>query len=311
LHQEEKILFSLLKKEIVATMMRSYPGIDPDISHWKGQNLTDFQEDLHIKVNGQLSEKWFYMHMKNENSSLPRVDVLNLLSQYAGYKNWQDFSHKMTGNLTEELKHSGPQNRLRMIFLSLIFVIILIFILIRVFYYRNYNFTFIDSDTREPILNNNLRVELISKDESPVHLTPDERGNVTVRTKKDQLIMVVKVPYYFTDTLIRTLRKSKVTEQISLKADYYALMITYFSNSDINSWEDRRKQLDKVISEDAIIYQFPGNRAGNIMSIYNKWEFIDKITMPSSGLRNLEILDCRYLEGKIAILRFRIMDEIK
>jgi len=55
LHQEEKIIFSLLKKEIAATMMRSYPGIDPDISNWKGQEITDFQEELIKKLNGQLS----------------------------------------------------------------------------------------------------------------------------------------------------------------------------------------------------------------------------------------------------------------
>jgi hypothetical protein len=99
LHHEEKILFSLLKKEIAVNMMQSYPGIDPDISKWKGQEITDFQEDLRIKANGQISEKWFYTHIKGENSSMPRIDVLDLLSQYAGYINWQDFRHKNLANL--------------------------------------------------------------------------------------------------------------------------------------------------------------------------------------------------------------------
>ena len=45
--------------------------------------------------------------------------------------------------------------------------------------------------------------------------------------------------------------------QISLNADYYALMISYFSLSDVNCWEKRREQLDHIISDDIIIYQLP------------------------------------------------------
>ena len=78
--------------------MQSYPGIDPEISNWKGQEITDFQEELIKRVNGQLSEKWFYTHMKGESESLPRIDVLNMLSQYAGYNNWQDFRYKKVGS---------------------------------------------------------------------------------------------------------------------------------------------------------------------------------------------------------------------
>ena len=118
--------------------------------------------------------------------------------------------------------------------------------------------------------------------------------------------MIVRSPYYLTDTVIRTLRKFKHNELINLKADYYALMISYFSQSNVDSWEERREQLARVFSEDAMIYQSPDKRGGNAMAIYNKWEFIDKITMPSSGLRQIEIPDCRYLDGKIVILRFRI-----
>ena len=145
--------------------------------------------------------------------------------------------------------------------------------------------------------------------ESPASYMSDEKGSIIVRTNKSQVSMVVKAPYYLTDTVRRTLRKFNHAEQVSLNADYYALMISYFSQSDVNSWEKRREQLAGIISEDAIIYQFPDKSAGNGMALYNKWEFIDKITMPSSGLRHIEILDCRYLDGKIVILRFRIKAE--
>jgi hypothetical protein len=96
LQQEDKILFELLKKEIAAAMKSIYPGMNPEISEWKGQEIIDFQEDLLNKVNGRLSEKWFYTHFKASNKSLPRIDVLNILSLYAGYTNWDDFKYKHT-----------------------------------------------------------------------------------------------------------------------------------------------------------------------------------------------------------------------
>ena len=290
-------------------MMQSYPGIDPDISKWKGQEITDFQEDLRIKVNGQISEKWFYTHMKAENTSLPRIDVLDLLSQYAGHINWQDFRHKNIGILPPEEKPGKSVSILIKIPLLLITVMTLLFIIIKIINTQNYRFNFIDSDSGEPITDNSLRAELLMGNESPVSLISDENGSITVRTNKSRVSLVVKAPYYITDTVTRTLQKFNHDEQISLHADYYALMVSYFSESNVESWEKRREQLTGIFSEDAIIYQFPENDTRNGMALYNKWEFINKITMPSSGLRQLEILDCRYLNGKITILRFRIKED--
>jgi hypothetical protein len=306
LHQKEKILFSLLKKEIAVTMMQSYPGIDPDISKWKGREITDFQEELRIRVNGQISEKWFYTHMKAENSLLPRIDVLDLLSQYAGYINWQDFRHKNLVNLPEEEKSGRPLNSLLKIPLVFFSVMVLLLIILKLINIQNYRFSFIDADTGEPVTDKNLRAELLMENESPVSLMSDENGEINIKTNKSRVSMIVKAPYYFTDTVTRMLRKFHHNEQISLHADYYALMVGYFSQSNVESWTKRREQLAGIFSEDAIIYQFPDKDKGNGMALYNKWEFIDKITMPSSGLRQIEILDSRYLNGKITVLRFRI-----
>ncbi|MFH1160186.1 MAG: hypothetical protein V1733_04475, partial [bacterium] len=72
-------------------MQQTFPGINPSISEWKGQEIVNFQEELRVKVNGHISEKWFYTHIKSHKGSLPRIDVLNLLSKYAGYSDWDDF----------------------------------------------------------------------------------------------------------------------------------------------------------------------------------------------------------------------------
>ena len=128
---EDNILFSLLKKEVAETLLKSFPGMNPEISEWKGQDITDFQEDLLIKVNGQLSEKWFYTHMKTPNLSLPRIDVLNMLSQYAGYKNWNDFRYKNQEQIASGRGMEKTNNMLIRIPLMFITVMILIFILIK------------------------------------------------------------------------------------------------------------------------------------------------------------------------------------
>jgi hypothetical protein len=207
LHQEEKILFSLLKKEIAATMMHSYRGVDPEISNWKGQEITDFQEELRIKVKGQLSEKWFYTHMKSNNSSLPRIDVLNMLSRYAGHVNWQNFRHKMAGMMPVEGKQGKSLSVLIKIPLLFIIIMALLFIIIKMINTQNYHFTFIDSDTGEPVPDANLRVDLLMDSEHPMHILSDGNGGIMVRTNKDKIRMIVKTPYYLTDTIERTLRK--------------------------------------------------------------------------------------------------------
>ncbi len=311
MHQEEKILLSLLKKEIVATMMQSFPGIDPEISNWKGQNITDFQEDLRIRVNGQLSEKWFYMHMKATNPSLPRIDVLNILSRYAGYNNWQDFRHKKTGKLPLAEKQGKSITNLIRIPLLLVSVMALLFIIILLINTQNYRFTFIDSDTGGPITEDNIQAELFMENESPMNYTSDAEGRITVRTNKSMIRMVVRAPYYLTDTITRTLRKFNRPEQIRLSPDSYSLMINYFSRSDVSAWEKRREQLEKMFNENATIYQLPDKNGKSGIELYNKQEFIDKLTMPSSGLRQIEVLDCRYQNGQIILLRFRLKTEME
>ncbi len=305
LHQEEKILFSLLKREIAAKMMQSYPGADPDISKWKGQVITDFQEDLLIKVKGRLSEKWFYTHFKTFNPSLPRVDLLNMLSKYAGYENWDDFRFKNSDKIHLKRAIGAPDKTPVRIILILLIAVILLGLLSRIKFTSNHSFTFIDADTGEPIRNNRIQVDLIRNNESPVSYFCNENGSLVLRTNENLVKMVVRASYYLEDTIIRVLKKFERVEQIKLRADIYSLLIRYYSQNDAESWMNKRQQLDRMISEDAMIYQVPDQRELTGMEIYNKWEFIDKLTIPSSRLRGIEIINARYQDGKIVILRIR------
>ena len=305
MEQEDKRLYSLLRKEIASAMKKSFPGIDPDVSEWKGQEITDFQEDLLIKVSGRISEKWFYTHMKSSNESLPRIDVLNMLSQYSGYKNWDDFRYRNSERiqLSETIKKT---NRIFLIIPLIIFgLMILLFALYKIINTQNYLFTFIDTDTGEVILNSKIQADLILKDETPVTYISDSTGNIIIRTDQSKIKLAVNAPCYFNDTIIRIIKKFNRHEQVRLKSDPYSLMIQYFSQTNVKAWEKRREQLDKMISENAMICRLTDPKSGPGMELYNKWEFIDKLTMPASSLRHIVIVNSRYEKNQIVILRFK------
>ena len=290
-------------------MQQSYPGINPSVADWKGQEITDFQEDLRIKVNAQISEKWFYTHMKSTHATLPRIDMLNFLSKYAGYANWDDFIFK---NRQKVRVSTAPMNANRYFFLIplLALVIVCIFFgIFKLFNTREYRFTFIDADTHEPISSNSTEVILLPDGESPVPYLVGSDGCFHLKTDKSKIRMVVKSPYYQVDTIVRIVRKLDLNEMVMLKPDDYALMIHYFSMMKVDDWEKRRNRLNEMINDDAMIYQVINDKEAIGMTLYNKQEFIDKLTMPSGSLKNIEILRSQFRNGKIIVLRFRINEK--
>ncbi|MDP2423217.1 MAG: hypothetical protein U1C46_03470 [Bacteroidales bacterium] len=289
-------------------MKHSYPGINPDISDWKGQEITDFQEELRIRAKGQVSEKWFYTHIKAVDPALPRIDVLNLLSKFAGFSNWNDFKFNKSGLIPATLRY----NKYNKVFIAIPFIVIVIMLLLyglfRLFNTREYSFCFYDVDTKEPVINSSIEVLLLSDDESPASYICNHDGCFEIRTDKSKIKLVVRSPYYRTDTVDRVLKKFNSYTKVGLRANEYALMIHYFSQMKVEDWEKRRLQLNKMFDDEAVIYQVIGNDKTLGMELYSKAEFIDKLTMPSASLNQIEVLDTRYLGDRILILRFRIKE---
>lgn len=84
--------FEQLKNEIQAQYLKNHTPSNEDISKWKGIDIIYFQEDLRKFAKGNISEKTFYTYFKTSPvTKLPRIDMLNLLSIYAGYASWFDF----------------------------------------------------------------------------------------------------------------------------------------------------------------------------------------------------------------------------
>ena len=148
--------------------------------------------------------------MKASGHSLPRIDVLNILSQYTGYTNWQDFRYRNLNHVTPEGKSRKPMNILIRIPLLFLVVIALIYTILRMINTQNYRFTFVDSDTGEPILNNEIRAEMSMEYESPVNYLSDREGSIIIRTNKSRISFIVRSPYYLTDTVISSLVRIRV-----------------------------------------------------------------------------------------------------
>ena len=84
--------FEQLKNEVQAQYLKNHTPSFDDICRWKGIDIIYFQEDLRKIAKGNISEKTFYTYFKNSPvSKLPRIDMLNILSVYAGYLSWNHY----------------------------------------------------------------------------------------------------------------------------------------------------------------------------------------------------------------------------
>jgi hypothetical protein len=182
-------------------------------------------------------------------------------------------------------------------------VLTLFYLIFKSMYTQEYRFCFYDNDTKKPVENSIIEISVLSNNESPVNYLCNKEGCFSIKTNKRLLKFVVKTPYYHTDTIVRILNKFNRTENVKLKIDDYAVMIQYFSNSNIEDWLKRRESLNEMFSDNAKIFQVQQGTIG--MEMYNKWEFINKLTVPASSLRDIEVIDAQYNEDKITRLRFK------
>lgn len=299
----------LLKAKVVDTMKQSYPGIGNDIADWKGQDIINFQEDLLERVNEHISEKWFYTHMKGENKKLPRVDMLNLLCRYVGYIDWNDFIYKNQDRIDESgFNRKRSSSKSYILIVGLLFLLALLVVLVKYSGNKYYHFTFKDAYTKSRIWDTITEIIILNENESPVYKRLDINGIFTYKSRKEKVHFIVKAPYYYPDTITRILDKFEGSEIFFLYPNDFAMMIHYFSVTNVKSWERRRAQLDRMIADSAYIYQVL-NEGLVGMEIYNKEEFIDKLTMPVNSLKNIEIMETIYTGKKISLLRFKQMTE--
>mgnify|MGYP000253125424 CR=1 FL=1 len=304
MNTEKTYHFSLFKQQIATTFLNSHSASN-DIREWKGNTITDFQEDLRSKTKGSISEKWFYTYIKNDAEKLPRIDMLNLLSAYVGFENWNEFIQKNSEiELETEIETKKKGKSFPKFLWLLLLLPLLAFGIYNLYPTENtFTFCFTDADQREAITKIPLDIEVIRKNESSLYFKTDSLGCFSYSTPEKELKFVVKSPYHKTDTIVRHINSS-THKTVQLQTDDYALMLLYYANGNKDDWKKRRAQLNELISENAQIYRVFKNDIG--IEMYTKKEFINLLTIPTSTLKKMQILDKVYANEKIVKLKFMI-----
>jgi len=186
LNKKDVYYFNTLKKVIESTFLATNKA-PLSIKEWKGKDIVAFQEDLFDKVKAKVSEKWFYTYLKKDTETLPRIDILNFLSEYAGFKNWNTFiaSHKQEQEVVKKNKVIKKISGLTAILIA-----------IAILYYFNtakneFQFCFFDTYKNEPI-HSYLDIKIIQKEQSPIYLKTDSLGCFTYKTKEKNIQFVVQ-----------------------------------------------------------------------------------------------------------------------
>ena len=324
--------FEELKKEIQTEYLKNNTPSDDDISKWKGIDITYFQEELRKKAKGNISEKTFYTYFKSSNlDKLPRIDMLNLLSNYVGCDSWYEFK-KQHSYIDKNLKKEEEKNTIlqinrsknketkeKRIFnlrYSYIYDVILLCLLFGIgillsgeLFNKTYQFCFTDAD-RGNSIQNNIDIKIIKENESPIHYKIKAGECFLITTKDKTLKMEVSSPMYETLEIFRNLENAPEVENIALKPDDYALMLYYYSTKDTNNSSlehirNKQQKLNHLISEDALIYQIFDNEIYGIETL-SKQKYIGLVTTPTKSLQNLKVLATKMENGKIVSIKFKI-----
>ncbi|MBF0597771.1 hypothetical protein [Faecalibacter rhinopitheci] len=347
-------IFEILKKSISNRFLEENSAQSPDISHWKGQEIAVFQEDLFNKTKSTVSEKWFYTYFKTDFKKLPRIDMLNLLSQYCGYKSWAHFLNekevevfgkvekikepivitrpeeddtdtaqlqkdsieaipeKIQGNLSDDIKEfpkkdiNSSTKKIALI-TSIVSLVLLAAIAAYMFFFqtKNYQFCFVDSD-RQTLVKNSVEVTILRQGFTPLYLT-SKTGCIDFESKSDTIKMVVSTPYHKLDTFRVNLHQYREPEKIILEPDDYKVMLYYYSNS-AKDLKQRISKLNQMIDDNALIYQVYDNDYFGV-EILTKQQYINLVSLPTTSLKNYNLIESESKNGKIVKLKFKIQQD--
>jgi len=234
-----------------------------------------------------VSEKWVYTHFKRDSAKLPRVDVLNLLSAWIGYKNWDDFLRKHSGPPSG--KKANPKRSRWLVLPS-----ILLFVVLAWFFFpkgTDVVLVFKDAYTQTSIPMQELNLKI--NDQSMTN------GRVSANLLGDTL--TADGPYYKRKQVWLPTNPGD-TLFVEMLPDDYALMLNFFSRSTAADLDKRRLQLTEAIHAEARIYQSHPQYDG--IELLNREEFIDRLILPINSLQNLEIQHIIYKDDKIYRLQF-------
>lgn len=190
----------------------------------------------------------------------------------------------------------------------LLFATVLVLVFYDNLFYKKYTYAFTDAD-RNSSIKGELDVKIIRENESPILFKVKPNSPFVYETKSKKLKMVISSPFYKTDVVTRDLTNAPESENIELKPNDYAIQLFYYSKS-IKDFKKKTYQLNRLISDKALIYQVVDSDIYGIETM-DKQKYISLVTLPTTSLENLEVIDSQMENGKIVMIKFRITDDEK
>ena len=295
-------LFHQLKEDVLKEYQKAFPFWKGSLQDFGNKEIAQLQDLIEEKTKQRISEKWVYTHLKPENNTkLPREDMLDILSVWVGYSGWDEFKVKSDKNSNEKNKKLAPKVG---IYIGLVLVMITVFFVVK-FSGNNdlktsFKIIFHDQYTQKVVDKTNFSVYLIDNNDSLIKQETIENC-LELNAELEELKIKVTSPYYKDEVFL--IDQTKEKNIIDLQPDDYAMMLLVYMNSNLKDWEKRRAQLEKVILDDAEILEVMNDDIG--VEFLNKEEFIDKLTIPLESTKRMEIIDIKYKEkGQIKELKF-------
>lgn len=290
---EDWLLFDKLVNRIEQTCMKRI-GLDKSIGSYTGREVELWLDDLQETTGFVLSKRWFYDHIKDkkylEKKKIPRLDTIDILCKYIGEKNWESFS--------AACKEPKKETRKKKQYLIWLLPLITGLMVLSFYIFNNKeesNICFIDIYTQK-----NIEKHLYTIQSNKASIL-DSSGCLRLKNKGSYEI---QSPYYIN----KKFEVNKKTDSIYLRPDDYALMIDYYAHHKIEDYQNRKKQLHNIFTQDAVIFEV-SRRSSRAIGLYEKEEFIRKLITPTRQLERIEILEIVYRKDKISKLKFWLNPE--
>ncbi len=192
--------------------------------------------------------------------------------------------------------------------------VLLAMVLVLVFWQRifatEYKFTFIDAD-RNTRIKDIIEIKVLKEHETPLQFTINDGeskdDDFVYPTQSKTLKMVVNSPFYKRDTIYRNLDPARTKETIELEPDVYSQALYYYTINDISK---KREELDKIISNSALIYQVFDNETYGVETL-DKQTYIGLVTTPTTSLKNFKMIETKVSPDtkKIILIKFKIQPD--
>lgn len=286
--------FQELKKRILETYRKSYPYFKGDWKNFSSKDIRQLIDLIERDLKERVSEKWIYTHLKPEhNAKLPRKDMLDIFSRFAGYSGWDEFVYKneRKGGHAEKSVQSEHKSKKRF---SKYLLWLLAVLIIGVGFYFGLKNT---SSTKTVEIHNQFTGEPVPDKEMEVYkIAEDEKRPVKVENSKIEVgeneKVVIESPYFEK----KEIEMSKTTDVVYLEPEDYAMVLKNYVQSGLKDWEDRKEKLDKILAEDLeVILMLKDNLGAEYL---NKEEFAGKLIVPTSETRKMKILSLETNEEK-------------